>query len=709
MENKILFKSLIIGNTSFKQGMGSLSDIFERDIVATNTLFERDVGATNTLFERDVGAMNTLFKQDEGLMNTIDPIYVPRLGIFKNIHDNHVLYKLPEIEMTKYFRFRIEFDKYQYTMIYLPQTNAYRNILSGRKYNIYLCLDINLIKKQNNMLPELNRKLTYYLSLLQIREIKNKKTYRCSKDKLTKYVEYHYTKYLYMVPWYYYHINDNYIYNLKTKSMVNLTMVGKIWFKKKGCIIETNSVRKIIHDYFFARISIPTIVVLPSNMTNLWTNESVQGEFIIITYDQLPHLTMDYITTIADSGIKQLIIHECHQTYLTSIKKLISITGCEYIWVINSLRLCFYCPTGLNINNIASICNLWLCYTNDEKKRYKTEIIHMITTRLSHIYHIVNYGTSINDSVIRLKASPYETYIHTILDHFYTNWKCKLSNDGANRYSVSNITKNRKIERRLHNAFIAIILSVIDNDHVYDFFVDKISNVLQKTSVVTAKFDLQLHKYNEINKACNYAITNQIIDFSHITEGLANKRHKASIQLANYRRYQVGSVYCMINDSICPICYCNPDGSFNSSLVKFICGHSVCIECSINTIAKFSKCPICNEFINICKITIIKDTITDYHSDIIQYIKNLGSTHAILTNLNATHAIRFHLNGAIVVDIDKINIDQLNVLESMTFIAIIMTPISITNDSLLSKLNMVTGYLASLNTSPAITQVEIDI
>jgi hypothetical protein len=628
----------------------------------------------------------------------VDPIYIPKSGIIIDKHSGNILYKFTELEMSDFFYFRIEFSHYQYVPMYQSKTCAYKNRMTKRIYNLYLYLDIPAIIHDAIILKILNRKLSYYFAMLQFKEIKQKKNYHTNEKIIGQYINYRYHNHMYLIPWYYYRISNDFVFDLKYKKLLPAKYVTKINFGRKGCIVETNNVRKLIKDHFTS-FTEKTLVILPSNMTNLWPN------MLTITYDQLVNLKKPEVNNIRKNhNITQLIIHECHVQFLVGIKNLADIIKCEYIWIINSLPLRYYfsvesAPPKLEINDVASISNLWLNFSATTKQKYKTEIIKMLLTKFNQIYTIVTYDTTVksdtahpNIGTIKLHMTDFEKYIYGIFNKYYDNWKNKLTNDPDNTYSMTTKKKNYLIESKIYDAVMTLITSVVDDKNVPKFFEYDIKNILSKTI--------------NVNRALYTMIDGKKTSGNKLTD-LINEKNKLNAKILNYKRYLDGTVYSSFNDKCCPICYSD------ETLVKtkLICGHFICLECMLNTLSSISKCPVCNEFININKIAIVKDTINKYHSNIISYLKTLDHSTLLLTNLKASANIIFGNEYKIeVININKPNVaNKIKNIQKISNIVLLTTPCNIIAPNVFEELDKIIGFFQLFNNKPKITKIRIII
>jgi hypothetical protein len=650
----------------------------------------------------------------------IDPIYIPKYGTILDKHNGSVLHKLKFTEISKFFYFKIEFDDYRYTDYYLSKNNAYCSKMSKRIYNLYLYLNLSTILIDRGFTQLLYRKLTYYLALMQIKELQHKKIYHTNENLIDRFINYRELNFMYLVSWYYFRINNNFVFDLVRKRLVPSGQVQKINFTRKGGIIETNNVFKLINDNFKINgksltpntlecCQRKTLIILPTNMTDLWQN------VYKITFDELLLLKQSDIKNLIDKNITQIIIHECHIQFLIGIKNLLEKMDCRRLWIINSLPLRYYftiekTPKKLNVNDLAMLTNLWLNFNKDKKKKYKTEIIRLLLTKFNQFYTIVNYNMDYShiDS-IKLSLVPYETYIYQEFNKYYGNWKNKLINDPNNIYSFTTKKKNSMIETKIFNAVTTLITSVVANENISKFFEIAIKNILLITISIDKELKEMIKTYRLANKSSHENfLNNEIINYNHIMTDLEEKKEKNKLKILNYSRYLTSSIYKLSYNDYCPICYSN-DGLVKTRL---ICGHCICLECIINSLKKSNKCPICNEFINIQKIAIVKETVPmEFPSNIINYFKQLDPNTIILTDFRALNNVLLspEYNNNNVININKINVvDKIRKINGkIKNIILFTTPKHIINNATSELLNKVLGFFLLFNEKPIINKIEI--
>jgi len=665
------------------------------------------------------------------LFNTIDigdqtdPVYIPKTGTIIDKNIGTVLYKFPELEITNFFYFKIEFATYQYTSYYLPKTGGYQNRMSKRVYHLYLYLNMNAIIGDHGMTKSLYKKLAYYLTILQMREFEEKKSYYTHKKNISHFINYRELNYMYLIPWYCYRINNKFVFDLKQKKIISSNQIKKINFMRKGGIIETNNVTKLINDNFkpggksitpntLECTDRKTLVILPSSMTNLWPNAT------ILVYDKLLSLTKSEINYYKQLKINQIIIHECHVQFLFNIKNLVNNLECNRIWIINSLPLRYYfslekTPNKLTVNEIATISNLWLNFTINNKKKYKTEMIRLYLSKFNQYYTVVNYEPIHQIQKLQLSMVPFEKYIYSELNKYYENWKNMLTNDIDNIYSFTTKTKNNRIETKIFSATITLITSVVGQKNIKTFFEKTIKDTLTETINIYNRLDNFFGIYEK--KINNLLVQKNNIDvtyFNDLLENvngknlsiLKNKKETINIKILNYQRYLNGNIYQTNNDDSCPICYSDE----NLVKTKLICGHSVCLECLLHTLRNSNKCPICNEFVNIQKIAIIRETIylPCYSSNIINYIKKLDNNTVILTNLYGLDNVIEQEQKIKIINITKNDVsNEIKRIKNLDTVVIFTTQEHSLEEKTRSELQKIINYFLLFDIKPKIYKIDV--
>ena len=249
---------------------------------------------------------------------------------------------------------------------------------------------------------------------------------------------------------------------------------------------------------------------------------------------------------------------------------------------------------------------------------------------------------------------------------------------------MTTFQKNKKIESRINNALLTLIFSVIENGSVASLFIHRIHPILDRSTNALNHLTMIKQKYNTIYKTSNIKLYGEeVVDFINMIEKVNDKTAKLKNKVVNYQRYAEGAVYGM-ECTYCPICYC---GEYIET--KLICGHTICIDCMLTTLAISKKCPICNEYINVKKVAIIKDSVKNYYSNLLQYINKLDEFTILLTNFKLL---------TIKPNCQIININDKNVSNDIRKIKKVSKLVQLVNDADTStfELYQVTDYLKML-------------
>ena len=576
--------------------------------------------------------------------NNISPIYVPQFGHIVDEYSGNLIYRLPEKELKPFFYFKIQFDGYNYSSYYQPKTGGFKKKISCKIDHFILYLNIDNIVRDNNTNTILRQKLLTYFTQIQIIEILKKDSYIKNQNNISEFINYRNNDPMYFIPWYYYRINEKYIFDLQEARVLLASQARKIKFSRKGGIIESNNIKKIVMDYFIKKNNDKTLVILPSKLSNLWPKVNK------ITFEEIEHFNQNIKIENFDKYTK-IIIHECSENILSSIKAIINRIDPHTVWLINSLPLRYYfdkpCSektkhvnpphcgqdkykNTIKINQIHTISNLWANFNLEKKKLYKRELVRLYLTKFNQYYAQINYENSEQITIIKLDLEPLEKNIYEIFDKYFSNWKNKLTNEQNNIYSVAGKNKIDRIEKQIFDSMVSLSLSVVEYKSVPVFFKDKIKYYLKTAITANKQFDAIIKSYT--NNPMTYETQSE---FDSIISTLLDKQIDIQKIIANCKRYLAAGN--TDNDDICPICY--GDGGTKT---KLICGHEVCLECILHSLSKSDKCPICKEHVDIRSIAIIKETVGDYKSSVIKYLEKLPTDSLVLTDLDCFAKDKIH-------------------------------------------------------------------
>lgn len=375
---------------------------------------------------------------------SIVPLYEKSQIINSQTKEVICSFKYPEIK--KYYHFDVEFDSY-----------VYDKTFKKKIYFINVWLDLYEI--YNSGSKTINKIVLSIITHLQIRQIKNSSEYVLSHDLVDNFISYRVSNLMYMIKWSLFRLNSTYAFDLKKRTIVPYTKIKKIKFFRYGGIIETNNINKIVHQ-INSTIKENKLIIMPNNFTDIYN-----GQNQILTFDKFFAMSpMDLIYWIGQK-IHTLIIHECHIQFLPQIKAFISKINCQTIFVINMLKLNHYCSIDqtikkCSINNISSYSNLWMNFSLEQKRKYKTEIIRMILTKFNQFYVQILYK-NIKFPTLNIKLTPAELQIKNLLFSYHTKW---INNSSATK------TKDNRVKNLLFKTTINLIMSIIPQNNPSEFF-----------------------------------------------------------------------------------------------------------------------------------------------------------------------------------------------------------------------------------------------
>lgn len=634
-----------------------------------------------------------------------DPVYYPELGIIVDKSTNQWIYHFNEPEMIPFFYFVLEFDDYKYTNYYLPSTGGYNNRATHRILNIYMFVNINYILHIGNFNKILHNSLQYYFLLIQMKKIKKHKSYDRNINDIAEIINHRNNNSLFIYHWHYLKINNLCFFNLSSKKFISIKTVPKIFFKKTGGIIETNNVPKIVTNILIGSGIFnlnKTLIILPENMSNLWSG------YKILTHEQLflnkkIHNIMN-VNTVMNKKILHVIIHECYESFLPMIKLLFDSLECNNIWIINSLPLKYYFSNQLNINKLSSLSNIWFGFNLKNKKIYKTEIIRFLMTNFGKYYFRINCATININHELNLSLSDSETNIMSKFKKKYDNWRNNLINNENNIYSYTTKKQNYKLESKIFNAFICTICSIIPEQDLNVFFAPKLHSTMNTMKNANDMLKNLLNKYKEVNKSLIQKMNTSYIDTNREIIELQNKINKTDSIVNNYTRYSQQNLYSLLTDTSCSVCYDEDD----MIKTRLICGHCVCFDCILNTIARYNKCPICNEYITIDKIAIISETIEKYHSELISFLKKIDHSTIILTNIDVLTNLLYHNCHMTIINISDVDIgDKIKKINIVSSVIILTSDFRILSNEEYNSLVKLINYFTLFNLKPKIIKINI--
>lgn len=601
-----------------------------------------------------------------------DVEYYPDIKMVKNNITNQNICEFVVNEMPEYFYLDLEFDKYSYSDIYKPSFDKYQTQIVESKYNVMLCLNLDNIISAIVSNKTLQRGLSVYLLQTEINSFTKHKRYDLDFNLVSKFISKRNSFKVQVNKWFFVKLNSNYYFNFKKKTIINADEVPKLIFTRKGGIIETNNVKKLLKENFMDDVD-DTLVIMPKNLKYLWKKKNVN----IMTYSDILKVERNDIPSV-----NQVIIHELNMNMSCIIRNIIRSSNCKKVWIINSLPLHYYYYDNgkkkISINETAKLLDFWLDLTIKEKGLYKTSLIKFMFAKFKKIYKIIHYPNDTSISTTTLFLSEFENDIYSQFNEKYYHWKKNLTENTDSKYSFTSKSKTNSIEDKIFSSVMSLASSVKKDKLVGKFFkpINKriISDTISNLMIIQA---LPFLNYNSFTQ-------------------MSDRYDESKLQtiLTNHNRYLKEETY-ELEDNGCPVCYSDT----NYSKIKLICGHSFCLDCIINAISNAKKCPICNEHADIDKLCIIKESLNNYDSNFINYFKNLSNA-VVITNMKCLYYIskKYEI-------IDLTNINKINNFSFMniTKIIIFTTP----NYNRTKEIDMLIGYLILINQKVKITRIII--
>lgn len=619
-----------------------------------------------------------------------------KTGKIRNI-ENDLIFQIPGKERPPHYYFSLSFNSYIQKSIYDPIKIT--KIILVKLYYIELHI-------KNIIDTPLGIDLKDYFIMLQKNNIYGKLTYDIPINELRKHIRENETSYNYLIPLHIYIINKDYAYNFDKKSIMTTSKMAFTGFYRNGGILETNNPKKIIQDNFIKKCN-KTLVIIPKNMTNLWDNTDVH----IITFDAFLKLKKNNLQLIINKSWNRIIIHECHIQFIIGIFNLLKKIKCDTLWIINTLPLTYYfsnitTPEKLYIIDICKYLKLWI--NNINFKNNKLTISKFIFTRLNSIYKRVTYESNTIDKIININLNGFETHIINEFKKYYDNWKNKLTYDINNSYSFTSNKQITSLNHKFFNAITTLSLAVIDKEHISNFMTNKIKDNITTITTKQNLYDNILSNHTK-NYNGHFHTFNEFHKYKTFLEIIKKNKNKNITKIENYKRYLLNDKPYMVHDQ-CPICY-EPFIDTNIIQTILVCNHSVCMECMIHAMTNNNECPICREHITVNELVIVKNTINNYSSELVNLCTTMEPNTIILTEFTAFKNIIYWSD---LVDknniISKIFIiNDKYIMEQIKKISIVSNILLILSDKIPNNIHIdnIIGYFNSFNIRPTITQINV--
>lgn len=382
------------------------------------------------------------------------PIYCSMSGRIYESKSNLIIYNIPPILDNDFFGFKIEFKEFNYESVYVPEREVCCRRCISKVYHILLTIKTDIIPviNDNGFLKHI---FADVLTSQQIRKFHLKCQYNVNDDVLSHHISSPQIREL--IPWEILPVGNGYVFDLINFILIETHEVTTLPFLRKGMLIETNDVNRLIKSHFAHMDTFGTLVIAPAEMRNLAWSWRI---------DRMNIREFDACRTIMRS-YKRIIIHECHVRFIDAI----SLFKCTEIWIINSLPLTYYfskteTPRTLTVSTIALIVNIWLNISNPEKCTFRNDLIRYCLLNFNEVYTRIEYLPE-EIGQLTVKANALERHIHQVLVTNYKNWLAKLTCDPQNIYSWSCSDLNQKIEALIFNSVMTMILSIADDPDTF--------------------------------------------------------------------------------------------------------------------------------------------------------------------------------------------------------------------------------------------------
>jgi hypothetical protein len=356
----------------------------------------------------------------------------------------------------KYFYFELEFDSYTYQSFYDADIGNFIKRITRKNYSVNLCANLKRILNCKNAerIRDIMELFNTLFICMQLQNILSKKNYLVHNIK--EFIIMRESMPMYFDKWHCFRMNDEYLFDMQTKKIVTQ---NKIFFSRKGGIIETNNVERLVRLCFGQCPN--TLIILPQYLSHLWPShpkitfgEILKGEI------RLPKKHYD-----------RVIIHESHWRILSAVKYIARIARPQIIWVLNSFRLPYYLKQEkIDLNHVLEITNLWLCFDNKQKKIYKKELLQMGFADLNKYY--AKYLYEEDHNLLKFnrlnlfdKLNQVEIHIYEKLKFHYLNWKKRLS-CSPNIYSTSTPKQFQKIKSAMLKTYFGLITHIVPKSEV---------------------------------------------------------------------------------------------------------------------------------------------------------------------------------------------------------------------------------------------------
>jgi hypothetical protein len=462
----------------------------------------------------------------------------------------------------------------------------------------------------------------------------------------------------------------------------------------------------MIRDNFVTGNNKRDFVILPKSMSQIWNKTNAY----IMTFDELIRIKKNNMPKIITTNTwKRLIIHECHHQFLVCIKNLVKKINCDTIWIINALPLHTYFfkeqVNSFGSNEISNLLQIWMSSTK-MNKTYRNEVNRFIFTNFNSMYARMNYNSMDIDRYETIYPNQIEKNIVHELNTYYNKWKNNLTNDADNKYSSVTQKKLNIINNNFFNAIMTLSLSITDKQNLKRFITSKINKMLKNLKRTQELFT---------------GIISSMMTCDHLSldmEFIGNVMEDGDKKIVNYTRYLSDDNYFRDNadKTTCPICYepftlISTTSSPDIIKVNLICDHHICMECMVRSLTNNNECPICREHITINELVIVRETISNYSSDLTSFFQNMDTYTVILSEFPAIENAVCNFFDTPDNSPKFFNLDDRMIMSKIRTLSKVNKIYVITSDNVIHHkyLTNYVGYFNSFNIKPMVIQITIPI
>lgn len=583
-----------------------------------------------------------------------NPIYIQTDGmVLDEVTKEIYLTDIAYVPWEPYYSLQLEFDSYVYQETYNLTVDSLQREIREKIYILKIIINLQAISKVTKIIRTvIVQKLSKIIKLVVSNSIRmNRKLASYCVNDIKSHIKAVEENFVQIFPHAFYRLTDKlYLDYIRGTIITNPTIHSKT-FNRRGGIIETNNVSNLVSNLIVKN----TLIIGPKWITTCCLYKG----FNILTYEELSKIPPSYTQTTWS----KILIHELHPNHLIALLRALPDLKSDIIWVVNNFPLRHYFHT-LTIHNFYIMLHIWLLKRTKDVE-LKRNLMNHIMTHFSAHYAITEYPP-IDFPTQTLQLNSTEQEIYHMIDHYYHLWR-------TNSHQSCDPSQITSIKRQMINTLLVYISNIAYPQNLSKTIKSKISSLLNQlyTRINQPVIDFFNHKTHDIS--CNDLVK------------LYKKYHYFSSEIDHH-----------MNSSECPICYDNMTVRLWTHLV---CGHNMCLECLICSLAKRLECPMCRNQMTCEMAVIVKDK---FKSDLNEFIEKLSERTIILTSYRGLKS--YHTHGLIL---DITQLDLLEEVEKLTGIEqIYVLKVRHLNDQLIDS---ICNYLKLKMGQISVQQIEISI